>query len=99
MAARRYGQAKTDQFVADHMAAWHGRQVARLSGRTRRLPVQPLTGDDVPPTDAWEQAIAQARHEIRGLIEDGDIDHDAMTDPWIEQWAAELLHEQEGSWH
>lgn len=38
----------------------------------------------------WERAIAQARAEIRALIESGDLDHDEITTGWIETWAAEI---------
>lgn len=36
-------------------------------------------------SDPWKAAIAQARSEIRALIGSGDLDHDELTLPWIEQ--------------
>lgn len=41
----------------------------------------------------WEQAIAQARAEIRSLVEDGDIGHEDVTTLWVEQWAADIYRD------
>jgi len=81
---------KTDALVAEHLQRWTKLQLARLREPIRRMPriAEPL----VPPTggDRWESAIASARAEIRALIESGDLDHDELTAPWVEQWAAEI---------
>src|SRR3546814_17470010 len=76
--------------VADHMALWLCRQHARLDRPSRRLPMQPEMPPQPEPADPWERAIAQARREIRDLIETGDLDHDEMTARWVEQWAAAI---------
>src|SRR3546814_16382239 len=68
-AARRCGQPKTDRMVADHMALWLCRQHARLDRPSRRLPMQPEMPPQPEPADPWERAIAQARREIRDLID------------------------------
>lgn len=88
--AFRRGVAKTDMLVADHMEAWIGAQRARLAWRPQQLPqsLPPLT--DCAPSNPWEQAISRARAEIRDLIEAGELDHDELTAPWIEQWAADI---------
>jgi len=93
-AALRTGVSKTDRVVADHMEHWLGRQQSRLSQRPQRLPQESYAPQDPPPDDTWEQAIAQARAEIRDLIEAGDLDHDEITAPWIEQWAADIYRER-----
>ena len=90
IAARRCGQAKTDRLVADHMTQWLHRQHARLDRPSRQLPVQPEVPPPPEPADPWERVIAQARREIRDLIETGDLDHDEMTALWTEQWAADI---------
>ena len=92
IAARRERRSKSDRFVADHMERWLCAQYDRLRAPARRLPVQPLVSGDPEPTDAWERAIAGARAQIRTLIEAGDLDHDAITRGWVEQWAADILH-------
>jgi hypothetical protein len=85
------GVSKTDRLVADHMQRWTARQMMRLSEPVRALQTElPVPGSD--PDDPWERAIAQAREEVRLLIEDGELDHDEVTTGWIEQWAADLLH-------
>jgi hypothetical protein len=72
------------------MEQWLRTQQARLVEPVRRLPLGAPTDPDQIPNDPWEAAIAQARHEIRELIETGDLDHDELTTPWIEQWAADI---------
>lgn len=90
--ALRTGISKTDRMVADHMEQWLAGQRRRLAGRPRRLPQQRSAVADPLPIDPWEAAIAQARIEIRELIESGDLDHDEVFEPWIEQWAADIFH-------
>jgi len=90
--ARQRGISKTDVFVADHMERWARRQYARSADAP--TPIQrelPLGPDDRPPRDPWERAIAQARAEIRALIEEGQLSHDEISDAWIAQWAADLF--------
>src|SRR3546814_18539280 len=72
------------------MTQWLLRQHARLDRPSRQLPVQPEVPPPPEPADPWERVIAQARREIRDLIETGDLDHDEMTALWTEQWAADL---------
>ncbi|WP_257558696.1 hypothetical protein [Sphingobium sp. CFD-2] len=93
-AALKAGISKTDRVVADYMEQWLAGQYHRLTERPRRLPQQRPTDADPPPIDPWEAAIAQARTEIRDLIESGDLDHDEMFEPWLEQWAADIFHDQ-----
>jgi hypothetical protein len=76
------------------MEQWLAGQYHRLTERPRRLPQQRPADADPPPIDPWEAAIAQARTEIRDLIESGDLDHDEMFEPWLEQWAADIFHDQ-----
>ncbi|EQB16816.1 MULTISPECIES: DUF7221 family queuine tRNA-ribosyltransferase-like protein [Sphingobium] len=88
------GVPKTDRLVAQHMQAWTCRQFARLgSPRQVRQPELPLARADPHPTDPWERAIAQARAEIRVLVEDGDIGHEDVTALWVEQWAADIYRD------
>lgn len=91
-ASRRERRSKPDSFVADHMERWLHAQYARLRAPARHLPVQPLPPCQPETADLWEGAIAAARAQIRHSIEAGDLDHDAITCGWIEQWAADLLH-------
>ncbi|WP_210359107.1 DUF7221 family queuine tRNA-ribosyltransferase-like protein [Sphingomonas beigongshangi] len=93
-AARQAGMSKTDRFVAAHMARWVGAQHERLASRALRLPHHRPDDLGSMPMDPWATAIALARSEIRDLIESGDLDHDQMTAPWIEQWAADIYAER-----
>lgn len=92
--ARRKGQPKTDAVVADHMEHWVRAQHARLHHPHRQLPVQAPASVPPWPDDPWEAAIAEAREQIRELIESGDLDHDEITTGWIEQWAADIYRER-----
>lgn len=92
--ARKAGVRKTDAFVAQHLQQWIAAQQDRLSQKPRRLPSIAPGQDSVMPGDPWEAAIAQARSEIRALIESGDLDHDELTLPWIEQWAADIYRDR-----
>ena len=93
-AARRDGRPKSDAVVADHMESWVRAQHERLRQPQRRLPVQLPEPEPARPDDPWEVAIAEARQQIRELIESGDLDHDETTAPWIEQWAADIYRER-----
>lgn len=93
-AALRRGIAKTDALVADHLQQWVGAQRARLAQRPLQLPQTRPGPPDPPPADPWVAAIAQARAEIRDLIETGELDHDELTAPWIEQWAADIYRDR-----
>ncbi|HEX7784354.1 MAG TPA: hypothetical protein VF509_16260 [Sphingobium sp.] len=95
-AALKAGTSKTDRMVADHMEQWLTGQRRRLAARPKRLPQQRPAVADLPPIDPWEVAIAQARAEIRDLIESGDLDHDDVFEPWIEQWAADIFRGDTG---
>ncbi|BBD03547.1 MULTISPECIES: deazapurine DNA modification protein DpdA family protein [Sphingomonadaceae] len=89
--AYRRGVPKSDIMVADHLERWLRAQQARLTekGRTTFAPRRPIL--QATPTNPWDAAIAQARREIRSLIETGDLEHDALTQAWIEPWAADLM--------
>lgn len=93
-AARRTGQPKSDAVVADHMEHWVRAQHARLHQPRRQLPVQAPAPMPPRPDDPWEAAIAEAREQIRELIESGELDHDEITTGWIEQWAADIYRER-----
>ena len=82
--------AKSDRLVSRHLARWAAEQEARLAGRQRRI-VYPPNAPELHPSGAWAEALARARAEIRALIASGELDHDALTAPWVEQWAADLL--------
>ncbi|MDF0491143.1 hypothetical protein PX699_22490 [Sphingobium sp. H39-3-25] len=84
--------SKSDTLVAEHMEVWTRQQLMRLSEPVRHLPAENASPIPVRSYDSWEAAIAQARSQIRGLIESGDLDHDAMTTGWIEQWAADIYN-------
>src|SRR3546814_19929712 len=76
----------SDTLVAQHMQAWTASQFARLRGSAAlRQPELFLPQPDPQPADAWEQAIAQARAEIRTLVEDGDIGHEDVPKLWVAQ--------------
>lgn len=92
--ALRAGVTKTDALVADHMERWVSAQRARLIRPPHQLPQIQSTPRDPRPADLWEAAIAQARSEIRDLIEGGELDHDELTMPWIEQWAADIYRDR-----
>jgi hypothetical protein len=85
---------KTDRLVADHLERWFRVQHRRRRGRARSLPMQIEPVPASEPSDRWEAAIAIARQEIRELIETGDLDHDEITLPWVEQWAAEIYRDR-----
>jgi hypothetical protein len=92
--ARRRRVSKSDELVATHLERWTRVQLARLSEPAKRLPLI-APSPDVPATsDPWEAAIVAARAEIRALIESGDLDHDGVTEAWVEQWAADLYRDR-----
>ena len=93
-AARKASISKSDVFVAEHLEQWIDAQQQRLVCRPRRLPMIAPRSAPLVPTDPWEAAIAQARAEIRALIESGDLGHDELTFPWIEQWAADIYRDR-----
>jgi hypothetical protein len=95
--ARKAGVPKTDAFVARHLERWLFAQQDRLSQPPRRLPSIARVQDSAVPSDPWEAAIGQARSEIRALIESGDLDHDELTLPWIEQWAADIYRDRQAA--
>ena len=77
-------------FRAEHVC---GKILRSLATRPQQLPQGLSAPTDCPPSDPWERAIAQARAEIRDLIEIGDLEHDELTAPWIEQWAADIYRD------
>lgn len=88
--AHRRGIAKTDRLAADHMERWTSAQMDRLNEPARMVAPPPTSPANDDTADPWEQAINQARAEIRALIESGDLDHDEVTAGWVETWAADL---------
>lgn len=77
--------------VADHLEAWTAAQIHRARSAATTIQCElPLSPPARVVTDSWEAAIAQARREIRDLIESGDLDHDEVTTAWVEEWAADL---------
>lgn len=92
--AYRAGISKTDQFCADEMERWLARQHETLNREECRQGAHVTHPEDNSgqPEDPWQMALAEARIQIRGLIENGDLSHDEVTSGWTEQWAADLLH-------
>lgn len=88
--AHRRGISKTDVLVAAHMTRWYLQQRRGACSPVRLLPPAHAPRPKLPPSDPWNAALAAARREIGELIEMGDLDHDQLTDSWIEQWAADL---------
>jgi hypothetical protein len=88
--AYRRGISKTDTLVARHMSTWLRRQRREALLPARQLRPEAEKPKPRPSSDPWEQAIATARAEINALIEEGQLDHDELIEPWIEQWAADL---------
>lgn len=88
--AYRRRVSKSDTLVAEHMEAWTRQQLMRLTEPVRHLPRARPPPIPARSADPWEAAISQARSEIRDLIESGDLDHDELVEPWVEQWAADL---------
>ena len=58
---------------ADFMERWYHTQCARTLETPRHLPEAAASTPPPPTADPWERAIAQARAEIRALIESGDL--------------------------
>jgi len=92
--ALRRGVSKTDGLVAEHMTRWFLRQRRAACGPPRLLPPALRPRPKLPPSDPWEAAVAKARDQIGALIESGDLDHDELTECWVEQWAADIYAEQ-----
>lgn len=90
--ARAHGCRKSDDLVADEMERWVEQQLARLRQPARSLPIAAPAIASPLRFDPWQEAIAQAREDLRALIESGDLDHDALVTGWVEQWAADLMH-------
>ncbi|WP_404478799.1 hypothetical protein [Novosphingobium sp. BL-52-GroH] len=44
----------------------------------------------LPRRDPREASIVTAREGIGALIETGDLDHDELTECWVEQWTADI---------
>lgn len=90
--ALRLGVSKTDAFSADEMQRWLSAQHDILNQPPRRSEhsYAPDLQLHERPSDPWQAAIAEARSQIRDLIESGDLDHDEISEGWIHQWAADL---------
>lgn len=94
--ANQRGVAKTDQLVADHMEQWTKRQFRRRSGPARPRQGELGLGRPEPhPADRWQCAIAQAYREIRAQIEDGSLDQNEITAGWLQEWAADVLLDED----
>lgn len=92
--ALKHGLSKSDLFVADHLERWLIAQTGRLRQKPRTLPVTAQQEGNPDPADPWEAAIVAARREIQALIEQGDLDHDEIIEPWVETWAADIYQDQ-----
>lgn len=96
IAARREAyknrHTKSDRFVAEHMERWAAIQAKRLETGAGAFQHQLPLEAPLRQISRWEASLAQAREEIRELIAQGDIDHDGMPDPWVQQWAAEIYN-------
>lgn len=90
--ALRRSVRKSDRLVARHMTRWLRRQGERLHSQQRRVRLEaaPVPAPRTDP-NAWDAAIERARGAIHALIAAGELDHDALVEPWVQQWAAELL--------
>lgn len=91
--AYRRGAVKTDGLVAVHLEHWLRVQHRRRREPPRNLPIQIERAPALEPSDRWEAAIARARQEIRELIETGDLEHNEITLPWVEQWASDIYRD------
>lgn len=89
--ARKRGVSKTDHLVARHMLKWYLRQCQAAKANPKALPPERPRARVQIPSDPWQIAIAKARAEINDLIATGDLEHDEIIEPWIDEWAAELL--------
>ena len=90
------GVHKSDRLVATHMDRWLRQQTDRLHSAQRRVNIE--AANSAPPADAetaWEAAVRCAHEQIHDLIAQGELEHDALTAPWIEQWAAAILHDRQ----
>lgn len=90
--AHRRGISKRDAFVAQHMTSWFLRQRRAACRPPKQLQIGMTRTAEHPPDSPWERALALARTELNDLIETGDLGHDEITEPWLEQWAADILH-------
>ena len=86
---------KTDAYCANVMAAWMNRQTQRLKKGgfvfQEALPIPPPVA--AAPKTPFEVCIERAKEEIRQLIEDGEMEHDQITENLILAWAADLLED------
>lgn len=87
--ALKRGVSKSDRFVAEHMTRWFFTQQRAARSLPRHLSPSLPTGPEPVSCSPWEIALARARAEINDLIAAGDLDHDALIEGWVEQWAAE----------
>lgn len=55
------------------------------------LPIPPPVA--AAPKTPFEVCIERAKEEIRQLIEDGEMEHDQITENLILAWAADLLED------
>jgi hypothetical protein len=93
-AAYQNAISKTDAFVASHMTNWLMRQrkyLRRAAPMPGAVAVTPTVHDTGTPR-SWPEALLAARRRLNDLIEDGDLDHDQITENWVAILAAELLH-------
>lgn len=90
--AYRRKVSKTDTMAAAHMVSWYRKQRRAACLRPRQLVPEADRPAARPTLTGWEQAIATAREQINTLIEEGSLDHDELVEPWVEQWAGDLMH-------
>lgn len=91
--------SKSNAFVAEVMAGWYQKQVARMAD-PKPKPVQNLFDfPEAHPADStcpWLSLEARARAEINELIEMGELDYDqAVTHHMVQAWMADMAEEAE----
>lgn len=89
--ALRSGISKTDAMVADHLEAWVLRQHQRLTEKPKRMAIQAAAAQTWRRLSPWEKALADARSEIRDLIEAGELDFRMVSARWVHDWALDNL--------
>lgn len=90
---------KTDAYCAEVMTGWMVRQTRRLKKGgfvfQEALPI--LAPATATPRTPFEACIERAKEEIRQLIEDGEMEHDQITENLILGWAADLLDDTDAT--
>lgn len=96
--ALKKGLPKTDRFVAQHMTRWFLQQKRQTTcaalcaarGAARHIRTKSQAPQRLLPDEGWEARLRRARSEINALLASGELEHDALVETWIAQWAADL---------